>query len=230
MSRRRRSGAAVVVAGRHLDALSSTVKSIENLGGRAAAIPADVTVAEDVATLVRATTDRFGGLHVAVNNAGLVGPPAPVADLPIDAWNTVVGTNLTGVWLSLKYEVAHMRDNGSGTIVNVASNIGVHGRRPGLAAYAASKAAVSVLSRAAARDHIADNVRINAVSPGATDTELSLRPGESVADRDTRIRGTVPAGRVADTSEIATAILWLASDEARYVVGTDLVIDGGTTA
>lgn len=142
----------------------------------------------------------------------------------------MVGTNLTGVWLSLKYEVAHMRENGGGTIVNVASNIGVHGRRPGLAAYAASKAAVSVLSRAAARDHIADNVRINAVSPGATDTELSLRPGESVADRDTRIRGTVPAGRVADTSEIATAILWLASDEARYVVGTDLVIDGGTTA
>ncbi|WP_083391322.1 SDR family NAD(P)-dependent oxidoreductase [Parafrankia soli] len=169
-------------------------------GEGAAAIPADVTVAEDVAALVRATTDRFGGLHVAVNNAGLVGPAAPVADLPIDAWNTVVGTNLTGVWLSLKYEVAHMRANGGGTIVNVASNIGVHGRRPGLAAYAASKAAVSVLSRAAARDHIADNVRINAVSPGATDTELSLCPGESVADRDTRIRGT------------------------------DLVIDGGTTA
>ncbi|MFD6463713.1 SDR family oxidoreductase, partial [Streptomyces roseolus] len=135
-----------------------------------------------------------------------------------------------GVFLSMKYEIAHMRAHGGGVIVNMASNIGPHGRRPGMAAYAASKAAVSVLTQTAARDHIGEGVRINAVSPGASDTPMSFRPGESRADRDARVRTAVPAGRVSDPAEVAAAVVWLASAESSFVVGHDLVVDGGATA
>jgi NAD(P)-dependent dehydrogenase (short-subunit alcohol dehydrogenase family) len=99
-----------------------------------------------------------------------------------------------------------------------------------MAAYAASKAAVSTLTRVAALDHIKDNVRINAVSPGATDTGMSLRPGETDADRAARLATTVPIARVATTDEIVHAVLWLASDESSFVVGHDLVVDGGVTS
>jgi NAD(P)-dependent dehydrogenase (short-subunit alcohol dehydrogenase family) len=142
----------------------------------------------------------------------------------------VIGTNLTGTWLCMKHEIAHMRAHGGGAIVNMASNIGSHGRIPGMAAYAASKAAVSVLTRTAARDHIADGVRINAVSPGPTDTGMSLRPGETDADRAERLKAAIPLGRVGATAEVAAAVLWLASDEAGFTVGHDLVVDGGATA
>jgi NAD(P)-dependent dehydrogenase (short-subunit alcohol dehydrogenase family) len=142
----------------------------------------------------------------------------------------VLGTNVTGTWLCLKHEIAHMRAHGGGAIVNMASNIGAHGRLPNLAAYAASKAAVSALTRTAARDHIADGVRINAVSPGATDTDMSRRPGETDADRAARLKDAIPLGRVGATAEVAAAVLWLASDEAAFTVGHDLVVDGGATA
>jgi NAD(P)-dependent dehydrogenase (short-subunit alcohol dehydrogenase family) len=142
----------------------------------------------------------------------------------------VLDVNLTGVLLSMQQEIAHMRAHGGGVIVNTASNIGYHGRRPGMAAYAASKAAVSTLTRVAALDHIKDNVRINAVSPGATDTGMSLRPGETDADRAARLATTVPIARVATTDEIVHAVLWLASDESSFVVGHDLVVDGGVTS
>lgn len=130
----------------------------------------------------------------------------------------------------MKHEIDHMRGHGGGVIVNMASNIGAHSRRPGMAAYAASKAAVSVLTQTAARDHIGDGIRINAVSPGATDTSMSRRPGETDADRDARLTTVVPIGRLGSTREIANAVLWLASDEAWFTVGHDLVVDGGATA
>lgn len=142
----------------------------------------------------------------------------------------MIGTNLTGTWLCMKHEIAHMRAHGGGAIVNMASNIGAHGRIPGMAAYAASKAAVSVLTRTAARDHVRDGVRINAVSPGPTDTEMSLRPGETDADRAARLETAIPLGRVGATAEVAAAVLWLASAEAGFTVGHDLVVDGGATA
>ena len=157
-------------------------------------------------------------------------PPARVAEVPAGDWRTVLDVNLTGVFLAMKYEIGHMAAHGGGAIVNVASNIGAHGRRPGLAAYAAAKAGVSVLTRNAAREYAAEGLRINAVSPGATDTPMSFRPGEPAADRDARIAASVPAGRVADPAEVAAAITWLASDEATFVVGHDLVADGGLTA
>ncbi|MBO2459230.1 SDR family NAD(P)-dependent oxidoreductase [Actinomadura violacea] len=223
-------GATVVLAGRDETALARAAEEIRAAGGRADHVVADVTVAGDAAAMVAAVTDRHGGLHVAVNNAGIVDGVGPVADIDDDAWRKVIDVNLTGVFLSMKHEIAHMRAHGGGVIVNIASNIGAHGRRPRMAAYAASKAGVSVLTRTAAIDHIADGVRVNAVSPGASDTPMSLRPGESRAERDARLKASIPIGRPSDPSEVAEAVLWLASDESAYLVGHDMVIDGGTTA
>jgi NAD(P)-dependent dehydrogenase (short-subunit alcohol dehydrogenase family) len=220
-------GATVVVAGRDEQRLASAVKEI---GDAASAVTVDVTDSADVARMVSTVVERHGGLDVAVNNAGILGSPAPVADLDEDGFGAVIGTNLTGTWLCLKHEIAHMRAHGGGAIVTIASNIGAHGRLPNMAAYAASKAAVSALTRTAARDHIADGVRINAVSPGATATDMSLRPGETDADRAARLKNAIPLGRVGATAEVAAAVLWLASDEAAFTVGHDLVVDGGATA
>ena len=225
-----REHAVVVVSGRNPERLTETVKLIEEEGGTADALTADVSRSDEVQELVQTVVDRHGGLHIAFNNAGTVGRPGLTADLDEDVWDAVFAANAKGVWLSMKYEIAHMREHGGGVIVNTASNIGAHGRRAGMSAYAASKAAVSVLTRNAAREYIGDGIRINAVSPGGTDTAMSFRRGESIGDRDERVRSAVPIGRVAATREVADTVLWLASDQSSFVVGHDLVIDGGTTA
>ncbi|MCD9143882.1 SDR family NAD(P)-dependent oxidoreductase [Streptomyces albireticuli] len=225
-----RGGATVVVAGPVLEDLNGTVKLIEEEGGTASAVVTDVTRSADVARMVETTVERHGGLHIAFNNAGIVGRPGPSSELDDDVWAAVFAVNTTGVWLSMKHEVEYMRAHGGGVIVNSASNIGFHGRKPGMGAYAASKGAVSILTRTAAREYIAEGVRINAVSPGGTNTPMSFRPGETVEDRDARVRAAVPIGRVGETREIADAVCWLASDEASFVVGHDLVVDGGATA
>ncbi|MEW2521759.1 SDR family NAD(P)-dependent oxidoreductase [Actinacidiphila alni] len=225
-----REGARVAVAGRTERTLKETVALIEAAGGEAAAITADITVAADVERLVGAAARRFGGLDVAVNNVGVLVPPAPVADISEADWHRSLDGNLTGLWLSMKYEIGWMRGHGGGAIVNIASNIGAHRRAAGLGAYTAAKAAVSALTRTAALDHIGDGVRINAVSPGPVDTPMSTRPGESAQDKAARLRTQVPAGRAGAVDEIAAAVLHLASPAAAFTVGADLVVDGGATA
>ncbi|MFI6486211.1 SDR family NAD(P)-dependent oxidoreductase [Streptomyces sp. NPDC050564] len=221
-------GAHVVVAGRTAAPLDETVARIEERGGKALAVTADVSRAADWQTLVAATVDRFGSLDVAVNNAGVFRGGQPLADLAEADWHAQLDTNLTGVFLALQTEIKQMRTQPSGgAIVTIASTIGLHTRRPGVAAYAASKAAVAALTRAAALDHIADGVRINVVSPGASATAMSLRPGETEAERVDRVKHELPLGRVSATQEVAAAVLYLASDDAASVVGTDLVIDSG---
>ncbi|MFC9996179.1 SDR family NAD(P)-dependent oxidoreductase [Nocardia sp. NPDC127526] len=223
-------GATVVLAGRTAEQLAEAAAKIHAPAGRIDWLTADVTDSAQAANMVAEVVRRHGGLHIAFNSAGVFGKAAPVADLDENVWQSVLDVNLTGVFLSMKHEIAHMRANGGGAIINMASNIGAHGRRPGLSAYAASKAAVSVLTQTAARDHIADGIRINAVSPGASDTPMSFRPGETRADRDARVATTVPAGRVSSPSEVAATVVWLASPESSFVVGHDLVVDGGATA
>jgi NAD(P)-dependent dehydrogenase (short-subunit alcohol dehydrogenase family) len=224
-----REGATVVVAGRRTDLLEQTVRLIEDAGGRAGAVTADISSSRDVGRLVRAIVERHGGLHIAFNNAGTL-EAGPLVDMDEAAWDRQLSVNLTGVFLSMKHEIAHMRDHGGGVIINTSSNLGAHMRLPFLGAYAASKAAVSALSRAAAKEYIREGIRINAISPGPIDTPMSLRPGENEDDRTERMKNALPIGRVGTPEEAASAVLWLASPEAGFVVGHDLVIDGGATA
>ncbi|MGY0057234.1 SDR family NAD(P)-dependent oxidoreductase [Streptomyces sp. LZ34] len=223
-------GASVVAAGRTAATLDETVRLIEAVGGTAAAVAADVTDSGQVRALVRETVTRFGGLDIAVNNAGILRGTGPVGEVSEEDWDAVQRTNVTGVWLAMKHEIAHMKDHGGGAIVNISSNLGVHHRIPNLAAYITSKAAVSALTRAAALDHIPQGIRINAVSPGAAATTMSLRPGETEAERAERMKRDTPLGRVAEAEEVAAAVLYLASPAAGAVVGTDLVIDSGASA
>ncbi|MGW0531865.1 SDR family NAD(P)-dependent oxidoreductase [Streptomyces sp. NPDC003032] len=224
-------GANVVVAGRTEASLKETVALIEGAGGTALAVTADVSRSADLADLVAAAVDRFGSLDVAVNNAGVLRAGQPVAELPEEDWRTMLDINVTGVLLALQAEVRQMRTQAAGgAIVNIGSNLGAHTSVPGTAAYGATKAAVSALSRAAAAEHIRDGVRINTVSPGSSDTSMSLRPGETEAERAARMKEQTPLGRVSTTEEVAAAVLYLASDESGSVVGTDLVIDGGAAA
>ncbi|MGX2996655.1 SDR family NAD(P)-dependent oxidoreductase [Streptomyces sp. JNUCC 64] len=223
-------GASVVVAGRTAAPLDGTVALIEAAGGTAAAVTVDVTDSDRLRNLVRETVARFGGLDVAVNNAGILRGTGPVAEVSEEDWDAVLRTNVTGVWLAMKHQIAHMRENGGGTIVNVSSNLGAHRRIPNAAAYITSKAAVSALTRAAALDHVHEGVRVVAVSPGAVDAPMSLLPGETTADRAERMRTETPLGRVAEASEVAAAVLYLASPAAGSVVGAELVIDSGASA
>lgn len=223
-----REGARVVVAGRNTEQLEETVKLIESEGGKANSFQADVTKEDQVNDLMADTVARHGGLDVAFNNAGMLGTGA-VDELDYDTWTNVIDVNLTGIWLSMKHEIPAMRQRGGGAIVNMGSNLGAHLAMPGIAAYGASKAAVSALSRTAAREAIEHGIRINVISPGFVDAPMSLLPGETRDDRHERAKGSVPLGRVASLREITSTVLWLTSDESGSVVGHDLVIDGGTT-
>ncbi|MDB5716566.1 MAG: short-chain dehydrogenase/reductase, partial [Sphingomonadales bacterium] len=142
----------------------------------------------------------------------------------------VFSVNVLGLWLSMKHEIRAMKATGSGAIVNIGSNVGAKLVRPSMGAYAASKAAVSSLTRTAALEAISHGIRINCLCPGPIDSPMSLRPGENRDAREARIAATNPSMRVAQPDEIAGAVIWLASDAASYVVGQDIIIDGGASA
>ena len=224
-----REGSSVVVAGRRAEPLEATVKLIRDTGGTASAVTADITDTADAERLVAQTEQRYGPLDIAVNNAGMLTALGPVGEIDVEEWRTLLEVNVTGLLLAMKHQVRHMKGRG-GAIVNVSSNIGAHIRLPGTGAYAATKAAVSALTRTAALEYIGAGVRINAVSPGAADTPMSLLPGETEEERAARGREQLPLGRVGTVDEIAAAVLYLASPESGYAVGTELVLDGGASA
>lgn len=221
-------GARVMVSGLEDEPLRQTVKAIEAAGGTAASLTGDVRDEDHVRALVAATAERLGGLDVAFNNAGLM-VGGRVADLEEPAWHTALSI-ATGTWLSMKHEIAYMREHGGGAIVNMSSIIGPHKAIPGTGAYGAAKAAITALTRTAAVENIGDGIRINAVSPGPIDTPFSLIRGETPEQQAQRMRTTLPIGRVGTVAEVTGAVLWLATPEAGFAVGADVVLDGGSTA
>ncbi|MFJ8827530.1 SDR family NAD(P)-dependent oxidoreductase [Streptomyces sp. NPDC102467] len=209
-----REGATVVVTGREPGDLRRTVELIEADGGTADAVIADVTHGMDVIRLMKTVVERHGGLHIAFNNACFVGNPKPLVEMCEAVWGENLASNLTGVWLLMKHEISHMRENGGGVIINNSTNISFMEGRVGFGAYAASKAALSALTKTAAQEHIGDGIRINAISPG------------DVAAPASRVAVAAPSGQMAEDDEIASAVVWLAGDESQFVVGHDLVLDG----
>lgn len=224
-----REGASVAVTGRNEENLEQTVKVIEGEGGVASYIVADVANSPEVAHMIRTCVQRHKRLDIAFNNAGVL-TAGPLHQSDEAEWSRAFAVNVTGVMLSMKHEIRYMRRHGGGVIVNMSSNVGTHVTLPGLSVYGATKAAVSALSRAAALEYIADGIRINAISPGMSDTSMSLLPGEDEAGRAERARSVVPIGRIGSLDEVTATVLFLASPESGYAVGHDLVIDGGAAA
>lgn len=221
-------GARVVLAGRRAGELRLTGAEIENRGGGHLVLETDITNEADVKALLVEALAGQHRLDIAVNGAGVFRAGA-IDEMELDSFNQLLATNTIGTWLCMKHEILAMKQHGNGVIINIASNIGDHLTRPGTGAYAASKAAVSVLTRTAALEAIGNGIRINSISPGPVDTSMSYRSGEDKAARDARVASTNPSRRVAKLDEISSAVLWLCSDGAGYVVGQDLVIDGGAS-
>ncbi|AHH95201.1 glucose 1-dehydrogenase [Kutzneria viridogrisea] len=221
-------GASVVLTGRSADTLAETASAIEAAGGKALVVTADVAVEEDVRRVIDTVLAHHGRLDVAFNNAGVLGA-GPLVELDSATVDEVLATNVKGTWLALKHQIPQMVRQGGGAIVNMSSVLGAYKSVPGTTVYGAAKAAVLALTKGAALEHAADKVRINAVSPGAVGGPMSQQPGETAQQRDQRVAETVPVGRIGSAEEIAEAVLWLASDQASYVTGQDVVLDGASS-
>lgn len=185
----------------------------------------NVTAEEDIETAVRKANKYFGQLDCAVNNAGITGPAAALESYRLEDWNQVIATNLTSVFLCVKHQLATMKAQGCGAIVNVASGAGLIGT-PNLVAYCASKHGVLGITKTAVAENPRSGVRINAVLPGSTRTPM-LEQSMANPEVGKMILGSIPCGRLAEPEEIAEAILWLCSDAAGYVNGQSLVVDNG---
>jgi NAD(P)-dependent dehydrogenase (short-subunit alcohol dehydrogenase family) len=198
---------------------------VEELAGLGMHVVADVSRSADVAAMVGRAVDAFGGIDYAFNNAGTEGASGTTGDYDEAEWNRVIATNLTGVWLCMKHEIARMRGGRGGVIVNCASIAGLIGftEEP---AYVASKHGIVGLTKVAALELAREKIRVNCVCPGAIDTPMLARSTEPGADYGER----EPIGRIGRPEEIADAVLWLCSDRAAFVTGIALPVDGGWVA
>ncbi|WP_424921170.1 MULTISPECIES: SDR family NAD(P)-dependent oxidoreductase [unclassified Streptomyces] len=220
------SGATVVVADHNEESARKAAAELEATGARAAAVALDVTDPASVEAGVRFAVETFGGLHLAVNNAGIGGPSLPTGEYGIEDWNRVVATNLSGVFYSMRYELPAILAAGGGAVVNISSILGTNGFA-GSPAYVAAKHGVVGLTKSAALEYAAQNIRVNAVGPGFIDTPL-LRDTDGPA-RDHLI-SLHPAGRLGTSEEVAELTAFLLSDRASFIQGSYHLVDGGYSA
>ena len=225
-----REGANVIIAARRADQSARVVERIVELGSEALFVPTDVSRGADVERMVSAAVEKFGRLDYAVNNAGIAGPRyTPIAEVTESQWDEVMGSNLKGVWLCMKHEILAMLASGGGAIVNIASIYGLNPSDIGHGPYSASKHGVVGLTRSAAADYGQLSIRINAVAPGFTRSEMVdlNRPG--AAEKYHALVGRHSGmKRLGQAEETANAITWLCSDAASYVNGVVLPVDGGS--
>ncbi|WP_157218936.1 SDR family NAD(P)-dependent oxidoreductase [Flavisphingomonas formosensis] len=215
-------GARVALIGRQESDLAATLTTIEGAGGEALAIAASVDRPELLETAVAQTVDRFGALHFGINNAGISGLSAPAGTLDPAAWEQVIGVNLDGIFHAMRYEIPAILAAGGGAIVNIASVFANRGL-PTRSGYSAAKHGIIGLTRAAGIEYAKQGIRINAISPGVIDTPL-LDDGREQTALFTQ---AIPMGRLGRPEELANAVLFLLSDQASYITGTELVVDGG---
>jgi len=219
-------GAIVVVAARTESAIAPIADEINRCGGKALAVPTDVTDAESVARLVEETVKAFGRLDVAFNNAGAGHMPKPLADISFEDFEAGLKSNLYGAFLGMKYEIPAMLAGGGGAIVNMSSTAGLQGA-PGMGPYSAGKHGVVALTKVAALDYGKRNIRVNAIAPGPiVNEQMSRLPDERLKE----IARFIPMGRTGQVDEVARAVVWLCSDEASFITGAVLSVDGGRLA
>ena len=221
-----REGAKVAVVDLNPADGDETVQLFRETGGEALFIEADVGKSEDIQRMVQATVDAFGGLDCAINNAVCGLPRTPLADIDEADWDRAEAVNITGVFLCMKYQIRAMLERGAGAIVNIGSG-NEHSAQPGLSWYLGAKQAVYGVTKCAAHDYGAKEIRINAVGPGAMWTPVLRETAERTPGHVERLSGMTPIGRLAEPEEVAEAAVWLCSPRASYVHGHTLVADGG---
>ncbi len=218
-------GAKVVLAARRVEEGEAVAESIRAAGGDAIFVRTDVSKAADCKALVDRTVAEYGKLDIAFNNAGIEQVGTPLVDLSEEDFDQVIAVNLKGVFLCMKYQIPEMQKNGGGSIVNT-SSLATIVTKPGLSGYGASKFGVIGLTRFAAVEYAPDKIRVNALVPGATLTEMFGRWLEIPGVKEQILAGQ-PNGRFAEPIELAQSALYLASDEASFVTGHSMVVDGG---
>jgi NAD(P)-dependent dehydrogenase (short-subunit alcohol dehydrogenase family) len=221
-------GAAVALADFREDIVNAEAQKLAIAGHKVIAIRCDVSDDAQVELMVERIVSDFGRLDAAFNNARVMAKIAPTADSTREEWDRVIGINLRGVWSSMKYELRQMQHQGSGAIVNNAS-VGALTGNPGIASYIASKHGVVGLTRTAALEYILHGIRVNAVNPGLIDTQIARDVVSGDEQSYNEIAKNVPIRRAGRPEEIASAVLWLCSPGASYVVGHALTVDGGMT-
>ena len=220
-------GARVALGARRARECGETVRLIQERGGQACFLAMDVTHSHQVRQLVEMAVDRWGRLDCAFNNAGIEGSPyIPTAEYSEQIWDQVMDTNLKGVFLAMKFEIPHMLERGAGAIVNMSSVAGQIGGPAGIA-YHASKHGVIGATKAAAMEYAKFGIRVNAVCPAVTDTEMAHR---LFGDKLENLKAAHPLARFGTPEEVAAAVVWLCSDAASFITGVALPIDGGYLA
>jgi NAD(P)-dependent dehydrogenase (short-subunit alcohol dehydrogenase family) len=219
-------GAKIVVAARRSKEGDETVQLVKETGSDGIFVKTDVANENDVRALIEKTVKQYNRLDYAFNNAGIEEMTTPLVDQTSEVFDQIMNVNVKGVWLSMKYEIPEMIRTGGGAIVNTSSGAGVVGY-PQQPIYIASKHAVLGLTKSAALEYAKSGIRINAIAPGVTATEMVERVDKQLIER---LKSITPIGRIGDPQEIANAVAWLLSDKASFVLGHTLLVDGGVVS
>ena len=219
-------GVKIAIAARRAKEGEETVRLVKEAGSEVIFVKTDVANENDVRSMVEKTVKQYNRLDYAFNNAGIEERTTPLVDQTSEVFDQIMNVNVKGVWLSMKYEIPEMIRTGGGAIVNTSSGAGVIGY-PQQPIYIASKHAVLGLTKSAALEYAKSGIRINAIAPGVTETEMVERVDKQLIER---LKSITPIGRIADPEEIANAVVWLLSDKASFVLGHTLLVDGGVVS